>query len=50
MLTTDKEFWYKLGVDYDEVKRQEGDILKNLINEFVRGKKQYIINLNSELF
>ncbi len=44
MLTTDKKFWYKLGVDYDEVKKQEGDILKNLIAEFVRGKKQYIIH------
>jgi len=50
-LKEDSEFWYKLGVDHDKAKDQEGDLIKNLIQEFCKGKKSYmekkLVDINS---
>jgi len=50
-ITQDKEFWYKVGVDYDEISKKDGNLLLNLVNDFIsKGKKTYLekrISLNN---
>src|SRR5208337_2590340 len=41
-LLDDNEFWYKLKVDYDEVKVRESDLLTNLVSQFFHGKKSHV--------
>jgi len=50
-ITKDNEFWYKVGVDYDDVlNNKDGNLLLNLIKAFISlGKKAHLekrINLN----